>query len=361
MTDASHIAARLAWVGAIREPGTVLSWSLPEWERVVRLGRRLRLLARLAERVEAAGLLEQVPPQPRRHLVAEQRLSRYRTAAVAWALEQVGQSLQGLAAPCVLLKGAAYLGQDLPLAAGRLPSDVDILVPKDRLPAAQLLLREAGWTEAQLSEHDRRYYYEWSHEVPPMVHAVHPIELDLHHDILPPTARTTVDIDRLLARLGPSKWPGWQVLEPADQVLHAAAHLFFDSELRDRLRDLVDLDGLFRHFGARDGFWERLVERAHELGLTEPLALAVGFCCDWLGTPVPAATQAELLRIGPSGVRRRWLTALFGAVLSPLEPDDEPSFRRTAASWVILARYHHWRMPLRLLVPHLLAKGAGGV
>ena len=59
-----------------------------------------------------------------------------------------------------------------------------------------------------------------------------------------------IDADALLGRLQPSKWHPWQVLHPVDQVLHCAAHLFLDSDLRDRIRDLVDLDGLFRHFGA---------------------------------------------------------------------------------------------------------------
>ena len=67
--------------------------------------------------------------------------------------------------PRVLLKGAAYIGQDLPIAAGRLPSDLDILVPQAHLPDAQARLTQAGWNAVALDDHDRRYYYEWSHEV----------------------------------------------------------------------------------------------------------------------------------------------------------------------------------------------------
>jgi hypothetical protein len=114
--------------------------------------------------------------------------------------------------------------------------------------------------DAELDAHDQRYYREWSHEVPPMQHPVHAVELDLHHNILPPVARTTVDADRLLQRLRPSRWAPWSVFDPADQMLHSAAHLFLDAEPRDRVRDLVDLDGLGRHFGQHDGrvddaFW----------------------------------------------------------------------------------------------------------
>jgi hypothetical protein len=351
---------RLAWLLALREPQCALRWPLSEWEYVVRLSRRLRLLGRLAASVEAAGLTDHVPVVVRRHLVSEQRISAWRTSAMIWALQRIGSTLGHQVRPCVLLKGAAYIGQDLPIAAGRLPSDVDILVPTTRLNDAQARLVAAGWQELELDVHDQRYYREWSHEVPPMRHPMHRIELDLHHNILPPVARTHVDPDLLLARLQPSKWAAWQVLHPVDQVLHSAAHLFLDSEMRDRLRDLVDMDGLFRHFGSRPGFWSELPERAQVLGLAEPLSLACHFCVHWLATPIPADLLQSIAAIGPSRLRRASLLPLLEAVLMPTAPDDSPPLGQDLAAIVLLARYHRQRMPLRLLVPHLWHKLRAG-
>ncbi len=347
---------RLAWLQALRQPELTIDWTLAEWERVLRLARQLRLLARLAEALIAAGLMDRVPAQASRHLIAEQRLSRWRTAAMIWTLERVGTMLGDTPYPRVLLKGAAYIGQGLAIAVGRLPSDVDILVPKANVSEAQARLVQAGWNVGELDEHDRRYYYEWSHEVPPMTHPLLAMELDLHHNILPPVARARVDADTLLASLHPSKWPQWQVLDPVDQVLHSAAHLFCDSELRDRVRDLVDLDGLFRHFGATSGFMARLPARAQTLGLTEPLALACHFCVNWFGTPIPAEVLEAIESVGPGRVRRAWLLPLLSTALMPTEPDDSPPLRQGLAAIVLLARYHRQRMPLRLLVPHLWHK-----
>ncbi len=141
---------KLAWLQALHEPAMALRWPLAEWEHVVRMSRRLRLLARLSASLDAAGLLERVPAPARRHLLAEQRLSRWRTAAMVWALDRVAATLTDRAYPLVLLKGAAYIGQGLTISAGRLPSDVDILVPHAHLPDAQARLLQAGWQEAQL-------------------------------------------------------------------------------------------------------------------------------------------------------------------------------------------------------------------
>lgn len=347
---------RLAWLQALQRPERVLAWSLSEWERVVRLARRLRLLARLAQGIAQAGLMDRIPPQASRHLHSELRLSAWRMGAMVWALERVAAMLGDAPYPRVLLKGAAYVGQELPIAAGRLPSDLDILVPRRHIADAQARLALAGWQTVELDDHDRRYYHEWSHEVPPMRHAQFGMELDLHHNILPPVARTHVDADLLLAQLQPSKWPSWQVLDPADQVLHSAVHLFHDSELRDRLRDLVDLDGLFRHFGAAPGFMTRLQARAQCLGLEGPLALACHFCVNWLGTPIDAHARQAIQASGPGRLRRAWLLPLLGAVLMPTEPDDRPSLWQGAAATVLLVRHHRQRMPLRLLLPHLWHK-----
>jgi hypothetical protein len=360
MSDGNDRSApALAWLAALRDPQLVSPWSLAEWQRVVRLARRLRLLARLAESLASSGLIDAVPPQARRHLVAEQRLSRWRTAAMVWSMRRVAAALDGVRYPLVLLKGAAYIAQDLPIAAGRLPSDLDILVPLAHLPDAQARLLSAGWNELALDAHDRRYYYEWSHEVPPMTHALLATELDLHHNILPPLGSTRVDAQALLQRLRPSKWAAWQVLAPTDQVLHSAAHLFLDSQARDRLRDLVDLDGLLRHFGAASGFWEQLPARAQSLGLAEPLALATHFCTRWMRTPIPEKTARSIAVAGPARARRAWLLPMWEQILMPTEPDGAARPLQSLAENVLLARYHLKRLPLRLLVPHVWHKLRG--
>jgi hypothetical protein len=207
-----------------------------------------------------------------------------------------------------------------------------------------------------MDEHDQRYYREWSHELPPMRHPLHALELDVHHNILPPIARTRVDAAPLLARLQASKWPGWQVLQPVDQVLHSATHLFGDSEARDRLRDLVDLDGLMRHFGAAPAFWAELPDRARELGLEEPLALACHFVARWLDTPIPAPARHRIAAAGPPAWRRAWLHRLLASALTPSGPDEGRRRGQDMAAQLLLVRYHYRRMPMHLLVPHLWHK-----
>jgi len=338
-------------------PAALDDWSLEDWQRCVRVARRLRLLARVAHAVRRQGAWPVVPAGPARQLQAEHELSAWRSDKLRWALDRVGVALQGAGCPRVLLKGAAYMAQGLCIAAGRLPSDADVLVPRDALAHCQALLAEAGWREPELDAHDQRYYREWSHEVPPMHHDLHPVELDLHHNILPPVGRHQVDAGLLFARLEPSGWPGWQVLHPQDQLLHSACHLAYDSEPRERLRDIVDADGLMREFGrTRADFWPGLVARARELGLTEPLWLVVTLAVRWMRTPVPDPVLVELGAVSPPAWRRAWLLPLWQRLLAPVDPDRQGEWRQDLAALVVLVRYHRNRMPLRLLLPHLLHK-----
>lgn len=345
---------RWPWLEALRRPDITSTWSLAQWQDAIRQARRLRLLARLGESIENAGLLGTVPEPAARLVRAEQFTSRYRQRVVHWAATCIARTLKDLDAPLVLLKGSAYQAQRLPISAGRLPSDLDILVPQQALVRALQALAAQGWQEPELDEHDRRYYHEWSHEVPPMRHPSHPIELDLHHNILPPMGPVAIDMQTLLAGCRPSDWPGWSVLSPCDQVLHSAAHLFFDSEPLERVRDLVDLDGLLRHHAQADArFWPNLLQRAEQLALIEPLLLASHFCHHWLDTPV---SDSVLARLRSAGQGHRLLRALFGAVLSPAALDQPRPIVQRLAATLILWRYHLRRMPLRLLIPHLWHK-----
>ncbi len=86
-----------------------------------------------------------------------------------------------------MLKGAAYLVADLPSSAGRLFSDVDILVPKPRLPEVESHLTMHGWMTTHHSGYDQRYYRERMHELPPMEHVHRGTTIDVHHTILPET------------------------------------------------------------------------------------------------------------------------------------------------------------------------------
>ena len=341
---------------ALREPRSLVRLDLAGWDLLIRQARRAELLGRLGALSQDHGLLEALPVQPRRHLQWARATAEAHARSVRWEVQRVREALAEVADPVVLLKGAAYGVAGLPPARGRLFQDIDILVPASQLPEVESSLMLHGWNTTHRDAYDQRYYRRWMHELPPMRHMTRGTTLDVHHAILPRTARLRPDSQLLMEAAIPiPERPPLAVLAPTDMILHSATHLFHDEALERGLRDLVDLDDLLRHWGSEPGFWSRLLERAEALGLERPLYYALRHTARHLATPVPS----EALRHAGSGrPPRPWLPVMDALFDHGLTPDHRSCRRQGAglARWLLYVRSHYLRMPLYRLLPHLARK-----
>ncbi len=325
------------------------------WLVLLSQARRANLAARLASHLDAAGIA--VPPQARWQLDGAVKAQRHVARLMDLELRRVAQALRGDGVEFVLLKGAAYQAAGLPAASARQFGDIDLLVRRADLAAAEAALMGGGWVNLDASAYDQRYYREWMHEIPPLTHIGRGSVIDLHHTIVPPTSVFRVDGGALLANALPvAGRPGLQVLQPEDMVLHSMVHLFTDGEFDNGLRDLLDLWDLVRHFSARDaGFWDRLLERAGQLGLERPLHHALQHLERLAGPTVPERLRPQVRRLQPPLPVRGMMQWLLRVGLRP----QHPACRQTGdglARWLLYVRSHWLRMPLRLLLPHLLRK-----
>jgi hypothetical protein len=339
------------------EPQRCASLNEPAWDVLIRAARSARLLGVLAARVAAAVSFDALPEVAARNLVAGQMEARFRRQKTLFLLEAVVPHLGSPETPRVLLKGAAYIVQRLPIAEGRLPADVDLMVPRVALDGIERALLATGWQFEKTDPYDQHYYRAWSHELPPMRCAGQALELDLHHSILPPLGRLKPDVDDLFAAAVPIVGTSFSALCPADQVLHAAAHLFQDSDCTGRLRDLVDIDGLVRtHATADPGFWPALSQRAHLHRLNRPLWYALAFTRAWLATPMPEEAAARIASFRPPWPARAALCVLVTRTLPPVHPDGEPGLWDRLASRLLEARGVWLRLPPWLLAWHAANK-----
>ena len=341
---------------AFRQPDSLISLSLADWDLLLRQARSANLLARLYVVLDERGLLEMVPPQPREHLEWSHATAERHTQAVHWEVSLIRKALAKAGVPIILLKGAAYVMASLPSARGRLFTDIDIMVPKDRLNEVEAALMLHGWAATHHDAYDQRYYRTWMHELPPMRHVRRSTVIDVHHAILPETASIHPDPEKLrAAACALEEYEGLMVLAPTDMVLHSAAHLFHDGELENGLRDLVDIDSLLRHFGNLSTFWPELVERAVELELTRPLFYALRYAENFLHTPIPAGTM-EAARVGrPDRFTLALMDRLFTRALMPVHPSCSDAFTG-GARWLLYVRANWLRMPPLLLARHLFHK-----
>jgi hypothetical protein len=341
------------------EPERMADLPLEKWDLLIRQARQAGLLSRLALLAEERGLTESLPVVVKRHLSAAATAAVRQRQAVAWEARKLDQALSREGIPALLLKGAAYVVGDLPPAQGRLFADIDILVPKTALSQAESTLMLHGWLSSHHSAYDQRYYRRWMHELPPMTHIRRQSNLDVHHNLLPETARLRTRPELVIAASQPI--PGYQSLcMPCleDLVLHSATHLFHEGEWSHALRDLVDIDALLRHGVSRPDWWKGLFQRGRELGLTGPMGLALRYSAMLFHTPVPNDLLAETAPSKWTGSKLTQDVLFLRGFAS-----SHHSCRLLGnglAEFILYVRSHALRMPLPLLLPHLLYKAWPG-
>ena len=274
-----------------------------------------------------------------------------------WELDRIAwASKQNPSMPLIAMKGCAYVLLDLPNAAGRVFADVDIMTSEDELAELEALLNQCGWQTQVLSPYDDNYYRNWTHELPPLMHSEREMEIDLHHNILPRTSSFHPDSDSLIARSRRVPGSRYQVLANEDLVIHAIVHLFVDSDLEEKLRDLVDIVEMGMRFEKEDvNFWSKLIDRSTELGLGRPVFYAIRYGKILLGLEIPELAESRADKWSPNRLVLAIMDRATIRALLPVHPDRHS--RLTAVYRQLLYIRSHWlRMPLFLLVYHLSFK-----
>ncbi|RYG88988.1 MAG: hypothetical protein EON59_02545 [Alphaproteobacteria bacterium] len=319
---------------ALRDPATTAGLSASEWTALFAVARAEQLIGTLATRIHGLPM-----PQDAARIVRDAIASaeQGRTAAL-WEAEMARRVLGGM--PVVLLKGTAFVAAGLQAGKGRSIGDLDILVPRERIEEAEARLLAAGWEWVKPDPYDDAYYRKWMHELPPLIHRDRDRMIDVHHTILPLTARITPDAQALLADSMPLE-NGLRVLNPNDMLCHAAAHLFADGDLAGGMRNIWDIHCLIEAFGV-----EGLEARAAHHGLAGEMTRAVRLAQALYGPPLLAGTAGG------------WGDRLYLRRLTARDSWGRPTRKLTRLAFYL--RSHWLRMPPAMLARHLWTKWRKG-
>ncbi|WP_262695029.1 nucleotidyltransferase family protein [Kordiimonas aquimaris] len=260
-------------------------------------------------------------------------------------MNRLERALEGTEITPILLKGAAYVARDLKAAQGRRVSDIDILVREEELDQVEKLLMQAGWKADQETdnEYDQEYYRQWMHELPPMRHGKRGTIIDVHHLLLPRTARYKIGIDQMIDGARTIEASALKTFCPADVFIHSAIHAFADGAFDNPVRGFIEHYYLFQDLNESDR--KDLCVRAEQVGAEKPVGLAV-WCVGFLFSDENAQKMAKNMKKPMLFWLLRWalISKAMDGLTSPL------------AKALLYIRSHYLRMPMRLLVPHLTRK-----
>jgi hypothetical protein len=317
---------------ALRDPASTQALDSTGWTALLAIARAEQLIGTLAHRLD--GLAK--PPAATRILADARASAEQGRVAALWEAEMARRALAHLDMPVVLLKGTAFVAAGLSAGVGRQIGDLDILVPRERIGEAEAALLAAGWEWVKPDPYDDEYYRRWMHELPPLIHRERDRMIDVHHTILPLTARITPDAAGLIAESLPLE-NSLRILTPNDMLCHAAAHLFADGDLAGGLRNLWDVHCLIEEFGTQG-----LEARAAHHGLSHETARAIR---------LSAALYSEPARLGQAD--RLYLRRL-------LARDGWGRQTRKLTRFGFYLRSHWLRMPPAMLARHLWTKWRKG-
>lgn len=246
--------------------------------------------------------------------------------------------------PILLVKGVAYRLHRFGFAAGRVFSDLDLLVPADKIQTTVEKLQAAGFMDSTEHDYDRRYYLEWSHQHPPLRHYTRGSEVDLHHTIFFAKSSVVVDIKRFIANSKPIESSCFSLPAPADMFVHSCLHLFFQEEHHKIIKDLVDLFELYNSISDK----QSIVESASLTNKPEVVAHGLNVLSELFKLQL---SEQELLFIEQqtSWMSRQSLRYLISKLTGG------SGYDKLAKIWWV-ARGHLIKMPWYLLLYHSLAK-----
>jgi hypothetical protein len=312
----------------LRVPANALALDAADWTALIAIARAEQMIGTLAARLD--GLV--VPDDVARILADARASAAQGHVAALWEVEMARRALAPLGEPVVLLKGSAFAAANLRAGEGRSIGDLDILVPRARIDAVEAALLTAGWEWVKPNPYDDAYYRQWMHELPPLIHRDRDRMIDVHHTILPLTARITPDAASLL-KDSVTVSPGVRMLAPFDMIVHAAAHLFADGDLAGGMRNLWDVHCLVEQFGTAG-----LDRRATHHGLAKEVARAVRLAAALYGD------GEKLAPLDHAYLRRVTARDGWGRGMRP------------ATRLAFYVRSHWLRMPPLMLAKHLWTK-----
>ncbi|HET9510665.1 MAG TPA: nucleotidyltransferase family protein [Sphingomonas sp.] len=359
-------------VRALRDPAGTTALDGDGWTRLIALARAEQLAGTLAQRVR--GLPK--PPAAQRLLAAASASAEQGRVQALWEAEMARRALAPLGLPVVLLKGTAYVAVGLTAGQGRSIGDLDILVPRDRIGDVETALLASGWEWVKPDPYDDAYYRQWMHELPPLIHRERDRMIDVHHTVLPLTARITPDAGAMLADAVMVR-DGMAVLSGDDMICHSAAHLFADGDLAGGLRNLWDLHCLFAEV-ATPALWDRARMHGLEAAVARALRLAgalYGVDASSPPCPLPSSPRrrgpilADLTeraahpatidpRLRGDDVRLGLSDRLYARRL--LARDGWGRATRPGTRFAFFVRSHWLRMPPAMLARHLVTKWRKG-
>ena len=333
-------------IDVIKSPETLAHFSLAQWNDLVFILRKEKLLARVYLLLSEQSLLHIIPEPALRHFSNAVKMSTKQAIIAKSEAEKLSSSLSDKARYIVFLKGVAYSLSNSPAALGRIYADIDIVVPKESLKSIEEFLTVFGWYSEELDDYDEHYYRQWAHEIPPMCHSSRGTVLDIHHNLVPPVSGKHIDIESFIENYR-EEVGGVTVLSEPAKFFHSAIHLFFNDDMTSAFRDMTDLYLITK--SQSSSFYVDLLNIIDDYGFEKECMLALYFLQTGYDVVFPQSVITRLVEFKKKS--NRWELRLLARLIAPKHKLLVQGESRLV-QFLGEMRGHWLKMPMHILFYH---------
>ncbi len=276
---------------------TWAAFSAPTWQALLQAVLAEGVAPLLSFRLAETGQVAMIPPAARAALRTACLNTWRNNQEIIKELQVLARHFSQAGIPVVVLKGACFALTIYPDPGLRPMSDLDLLIPREKLPRAVEIATRLGYSNT-LPEAMPGLRDLLGHDIYLQRGG---LSLELHHSLVADRVfRYAVPVDWFWTQTEPlASPPGYNfenlaMLTPAAQMLYSAAHAMLQHGGQQApLRWFYDLHLLVQHYGSRLD-WDLLIAQAREFAWASALEAALAHTTACFATPIPACVRARL-------------------------------------------------------------------
>jgi hypothetical protein len=256
-------------------------------------------LYRRLSRLKEIGV--EIPPDTADFLAAVEEMNRERNERILDEAVEIAGMLNAIGIEPVMLKGAAYLVEEVYPGPGcRYLCDLDLLIPASQAQAAIEVLAREGY-RGDTSDGMARFRHHY-----PQLQRPGGAPVELHHSLGHGVSRRLLSGEEVLRDSRLIEWRGVWVRIPSPEhlvthlILHSQIHHAYSERIWPPLRAMRDLAMLSRRFASRLD-WAAVRERFRAQGEEHTLLLHLLQVNQTLGMPLPFVIRPGWI------LRVRWM------------------------------------------------------
>jgi hypothetical protein len=270
-----------------------LSALTPEqWKEFLGIAAIQRVTPLLFYRLKKKGLGQAVPPDVYTSLKDVYQQNIIRNIIISDQSRLVMKAMNAANIPTIPLKGIVLANSVFESIGLRKMSDIDLLVPSEKLARAVEILTGMGYKTLEPFSLDSIIQFRM--HLPPFVKKDH-VTIEIHWNITSPNTYYSIDPQELWEQAVPGQILDYEtlILSPEDFLLHICLHTSYQHQFDFGLGPFCDIAEVIDHFGITLD-WQTVTARATKRNWVRGVYMALVIAAEFTGADVPGDVLEQL-------------------------------------------------------------------